>query len=374
MLSPDQNDVSVPNGAADEDRSTIIGPDISWPLITPEFIHTVAESGNIDVLDELLSHPRFRKEDIDVLDRKDGSSPLMKAVLSGSLECVKRIIASGADAGIMGRSGQCRGTALEIARRLKCESMIEMLASVSDAATCEICAEDADVSMRTEWRARPITSSCRHPRRVCFSCTRRHIDAEVNGKGNPSIRCPHNECVAELAHADVQHFATPSNFERFDLVAMRRCLQQMPDFMWCAHPDCGSGQETPGAGAGKAVDGGLRGMWMRCSSCRRQTCLHHQCPLHDGMSCDEYDQAARESEEVGLLQYLNSSAVRRCPKCRHGIEKNDGCDHITCKKEAGGCGAEFCWLCAADYNGPNGIRAIGNSAHAKSCQYNFDDD
>ena len=55
--------------------------------------------------------------------------------------------------------------------------------------------------------------------------------------------------------------------------AMRRCLQQMPDFMWCAHPECGSGQETPGAGAGKAVPGGLRGMWMRCSSCRHQTCL-----------------------------------------------------------------------------------------------------
>lgn len=153
--------------------------------------------------------------------------------------------------------------------------------------------------------------------------------------------------------------------------AMRRCLQQMPDFMWCAHPECGSGQETPGAGAGKAVPGGLRGMWMRCSSCRLQTCLHHECPLHEGMSCDEYDAAGRESDEVGLLQQLNSSAVRRCPKCRHGIEKNGGCDHITCRKEAGGCGAEFCWLCLADYNGPAGIRAVGNSAHASTCQYNF---
>lgn len=89
------------------------------------------------------------------------------------------------------------------------------------------------------------------------------------------------------------------------------------------------------------------------------------------MSCDEYDAAGRESDEVGLLQQLNSSAVRRCPKCRHGIEKNGGCDHITCRKEAGGCGAEFCWLCLADYNGPAGIRAVGNSAHASTCQYNF---
>jgi len=336
----------------------------------PSGIHSVALSGDKDELEKLLANRAFSKEDVDVKD-EDGSTPLMKAVKSGNVECVQILISKGADVSIVGRSGEYRGTALDLARRMKLHRMVDILAATSDGATCEICAEDADVHMRTEWRARSITPGCKHPRRICFSCTRRHIEAEVNQKGNPEIRCPHNECAALLTHADIQHFATSEHFERFDLLAMRRCLQQMPDFMWCAHPECGSGQETPGAGAGKAVPGGLRGMWMRCSSCRHQTCLHHNCPLHEGQSCEEYDAAARESEEVGLLQYVNSSAVKRCPKCQHGIEKSGGCDHITCRKEAGGCGAEWCWLCLADYNGPGGIRAVGNSAHASTCQYNF---
>ncbi len=40
----------------------------------------------------------------------------------------------------------------------------------------------------------------------------------------------------------------------------------------------------------------------------------------------------------------------QCPKCGQGIEKNEGCDHMTCKKP-GGCGHEFCWRCLAPYDG-----------------------
>ena len=50
-------------------------------------------------------------------------------------------------------------------------------------------------------------------------------------------------------------------------------------------------------------------------------------------------------EAMGGL--LKSNQVRRCPHCGHGVEKRDGCDHMTCR-----CGADFCWLCGADYNGP----------------------
>jgi hypothetical protein len=62
--------------------------------------------------------------------------------------------------------------------------------------------------------------------------------------------------------------------------------------------------------------------------------------------------------------------VFQCPQCGQGIEKNDGCDHMTCKKPMG-CGFEFCWRCSAPYNGDRGIRAVGNSAHQESCLYHM---
>ena len=67
----------------------------------------------------------------------------------------------------------------------------------------------------------------------------------------------------------------------------------------------------------------------------------------------------------GLSQMLQKSdKVKQCPKCREGIEKTEGCAHMTCR-----CRHEFCWDCGADYNGPSGIRAMGNNAHRPECPW-----
>jgi hypothetical protein len=44
---------------------------------------------------------------------------------------------------------------------------------------------------------------------------------------------------------------------------------------------------------------------------------------------------------------------------------------MTCRKQASGCGAEFCYRCGADYKGKQGIFAIGNHAHKPSCLHYF---
>jgi len=37
-----------------------------------------------------------------------------------------------------------------------------------------------------------------------------------------------------------------------------------------------------------------------------------------------------------------------CPNCGEAIQKNRGCNHMTCRRP-GGCGYEFCWLCRRKY-------------------------
>jgi hypothetical protein len=35
----------------------------------------------------------------------------------------------------------------------------------------------------------------------------------------------------------------------------------------------------------------------------------------------------------------------RCPRCSTAIEKDEGCNHMSCRK----CRYEFCWICMQDW-------------------------
>ncbi|CAF1645251.1 unnamed protein product, partial [Adineta ricciae] len=58
-------------------------------------------------------------------------------------------------------------------------------------------------------------------------------------------------------------------------------------------------------------------------------------------------------------RWINGN-TKACPKCHAHIEKNEGCDHMTCAK----CKHEFCWQCLVSYAG---IKRHGAYLHHRSC-------
>ena len=50
---------------------------------------------------------------------------------------------------------------------------------------------------------------------------------------------------------------------------------------------------------------------MECRDCKQQTCVYHRCVWHAGRTCAQYDQDARSSEEVALLQYFERHGTVR---------------------------------------------------------------
>ena len=46
-----------------------------------------------------------------------------------------------------------------------------------------------------------------------------------------------------------------------------------------------------------------------------------------------------------FAEWEGANDVKQCPKCRARIEKNLGCNHMTCSV----CHYQFCWLCENEY-------------------------
>jgi len=199
------------------------------------------------------------------------------------------------------------------------------------------------------------TSACTHKANVCKQCMASHIEAELNQKGEIiSIKCP--VCRSVLKFNDVRVGAAPRVFERYDTLLLRKELQSMPDFRWCKNTQCGSGQ---------IHEGGFDRPIMKCQGCNQLSCFRHDLPWHYDRTCEEVDALLETNEnDLASRAYVESN-TKPCPLCAEPIEKNGGCDHMTCLPPAG-CGHEFCWLCLAPYDS---ILRDGNHRHQSTCQY-----
>ncbi|KAL4925104.1 E3 ubiquitin-protein ligase [Aspergillus undulatus] len=61
---------------------------------------------------------------------------------------------------------------------------------------------------------------------------------------------------------------------------------------------------------------------------------------------EKIEMLKKRMREVELSMKMVEETTKKCPGCQWPIEKNEGCDHMTCIK----CRQEFCWICLKDWN------------------------
>ena len=49
-------------------------------------------------------------------------------------------------------------------------------------------------------------------------------------------------------------------------------------------------------------------------------------------------------EDKQLEEWAKQVGAKQCVRCQFWVQKNDGCDHMTCR-----CGYEFCYICGGEY-------------------------
>lgn len=167
----------------------------------------------------------------------------------------------------------------------------------------------------------------------CYACLSAHLLSLITDAELHRIACPQPGCAATPLDSDIQDFVPPDIFDKYLRFTVLAVLDS-ENVRWCPRPEC----SQPCLMAETCDDRGEcpHCLTMFCTKCSK---IYHPETNCDGQLLDEGDRLFNSwMAEQGTL-------VKNCPSCNHSVEKNSGCNHMTCR-----CGAGWCWLCNEAYS------------------------
>lgn len=200
------------------------------------------------------------------------------------------------------------------------------LGSPSSASTtmCEICMEDVAGTEVSRM-------DCAHC--FCNDCWTEHFIVKINEGQSRRIRCMAHKCNAICDEAIVRNLVRrrrPDLAEKFERFLLESYIEDNKMVKWCpSAPHCGN--------AIRVEDDEF--CEVECS-CGLQFCFSCLAEAHSPCSCLMWElwikKCRDESETVNWI----TVHTKPCPKCHKPVEKNGGCNLVSCI-----CGQAFCWLC-----------------------------
>jgi ariadne-1 len=193
---------------------------------------------------------------------------------------------------------------------------------------CEICCDD-DADMET------TSVSCGH--RFCRNCYTHYLFQKIREEGESRrIQCPQSDCDVIVDEKTVALLVDPQTNSKYRELLNRTFVDDNDFLRWCPAPDCEYAIEctVPSTSLTCIVP------TVECK-CSCRFCFG--CGLHDHQPCicvlvKKWLQKCEDDSETA--NWI-SAHTKECPKCHSTIEKNGGCNHMTCRK----CRYEFCWVC-----------------------------
>lgn len=194
-------------------------------------------------------------------------------------------------------------------------------------ASCSICGDDELDSTNSSFL------SCNHV--FCNECWGSHLSMKIND-GEPEIHCPHYKCNIHVPDFFIKKLVPPSVFEKYLRFVTKNFVKENDTVRWCPTPGCSHAitfdqtNSTTDSAVVQCVCG-----YQFCFRC------HHE--SHAPATCEHMKLWDKESE-VFNWRAIN---CRECPKCNVSVEKNGGCNHMTCQQ----CKFEWCWVCLRPWKG-----------------------
>ncbi|OMJ81191.1 hypothetical protein SteCoe_18367 [Stentor coeruleus] len=162
----------------------------------------------------------------------------------------------------------------------------------------------------------------------CKNCITEYLTIRISESNVLKMPCPHHDCTLEILEADIINLIPENLYKKYQIFKRNEELNNSPFLRWCPVPDC------IGYDIGNMLNDKLT-----CNVCEYKYCYYCSEPWHINSKC-------KEINDKELDKWGNKNNVRYCPNCRRKVEKNNGCNHMTCVK----CNYEWCWLCGEKYD------------------------
>lgn len=185
----------------------------------------------------------------------------------------------------------------------------------------------------------------------CRGCLTDQCTLHVREGTLDQLKCPDTACARPLHPVDLSLLLTEDEYARWEGLSLSRALDAIQDLTYC--PRCQSACLEQG------------GHLAQCEQCMFAFCTLCSGSYHTGRECMTAEERLRVLEsrsqgralsEAARLELLRKkqdlkneaatmTVVRRtckiCPVCSMAVEKDGGCNKITCSN----CSAYFCWRC-----------------------------
>lgn len=175
-----------------------------------------------------------------------------------------------------------------------------------------------------------IMDCCNQP--FCSECLMVHLESCLIKGNSKELKCPNQNCSKILEEPLMRTITLHNNaiYDQYLEICLqeylnkdsltRHCLTPNCVFQFLKDPDCG---ET-----------------IICESCKKEYCSECLFDHNLNITCDQ----AKTERDPNLTDAASIAWImentRQCIQCGNAVERNKGCNHMTCK-----CGYEFCYVC-----------------------------
>ncbi|EJD52338.1 hypothetical protein AURDEDRAFT_111086 [Auricularia subglabra TFB-10046 SS5] len=198
---------------------------------------------------------------------------------------------------------------------------------------CLICCDENPANMSS--------LLCNH--NFCSDCWAEYLKGKIRDEGECQIKCMAEDCSVLVPDSFIKETCDAAVYARFEELILRHYVAHTKNLKYCPYPSCIytiSCSSAPPSSLTTVVP---------TVTCKKGHAFCFGCPIegdHRPLICAVsklWLQKCRDDSETA--NWIKSN-TKECSKCQSTIEKNGGCNHMTCRK----CKHEFCWVCMGPWS------------------------